>query len=129
VNCDPAFSSFSSASKKLMSNVDALLEIPDRPILDLGCGFGRNAVALALRGASVVCVDRDLNRLRTIGRFAPEYLAGQKLPSCASGFVYPVCVEVDKTRWPFSDGQFSAIICVHFLQIDLLSVLTAALQA
>jgi predicted RNA methylase len=33
------------------------------PILDAPCGFGRNALALAVRGYDVVGVDRDIWRL------------------------------------------------------------------
>src|SRR5689334_13229867 len=34
------------------------------PIIDVACGSGRNALYLASLGASVICVDRDLSRLK-----------------------------------------------------------------
>jgi Protein of unknown function DUF262/Methyltransferase domain len=38
------------------------------PILDLGCGTGRNAIALAQLGMRVVCVDKDQKRVQALKR-------------------------------------------------------------
>ena len=55
-------------SKVLIDVVDELTALSQYPVLDAGCGFGRNTVALASRGLSVVCVDRDLDRLNSFIR-------------------------------------------------------------
>jgi SAM-dependent methyltransferase len=58
--------------------VDELRSLSQWPVLDAGCGFGRNAVALALRGVSVVCIDRNAHRLGTLSRLAPGYIASHQ---------------------------------------------------
>jgi tellurite methyltransferase len=127
MSCDNGLALFGSPSKTLMGYADALTGRLDYPILDVGCGYGRNAVALALRGASIVCVDRDLKRLDTL-RFAAEGYIGSKTQMGVSyGAIYPVCAEVDEAAWPFASGNFSAIICVHFLNLKLLRRFAEAL--
>jgi hypothetical protein len=32
----------------------------------------------------------------------------------------PVCVDLTPTNWPFSARRFGAIVCVHFLDMELL---------
>lgn len=34
-----------------------------KPILDVACGGGRNAILLAYLGADVICIDNDLTKL------------------------------------------------------------------
>lgn len=45
-------------SSFLVANL-ARIEIIDKPILDLACGYGRNGAYLASRGHRVIFVDRD----------------------------------------------------------------------
>lgn len=35
-----------------------------KPVLDVACGSGRNALALSQLGCAVICVDRDLTTLQ-----------------------------------------------------------------
>lgn len=127
MSSDKSFEPFGRPSKTLTSNADVLVSSLDHPILDVACGYGRNAVALAVRGASVVCVDCDLERLRTM-RFAVEKHFGSmaQVGNC-SGSIHPVCAKVNETAWPFAAANFSAIICVHFLNLDLLGRFAEAL--
>ena len=112
-----------------MSFADELSQLQKWPVLDAGCGAGRNAVALALLGKSVVCVDRDIECLRVLSAIAPKYIARFKSPLSATGQLYPICADLDRLNWPFLPGQFSAITCVHFLKIDLLDCFWSALVA
>src|SRR5262245_28211984 len=91
------------------------MRAPPGLILDAGCGFGRNAVALAARGLSLVCLDCDHNRLKDLARLGPSKL---KEAGPSSGTLYPVCADVK--FWPFPRNCFSAIICVHIVGDALL---------
>lgn len=122
-----SFSQLFPPSKTLMSFANELSQFQKWPVLDAGCGDGRNAVALALRGKSVVCVDRDIDRLRVLSTTAPGYFASIKPPMSAVGQLYPICADLDQLNWPFSMGKFSAITCVHFLKIELLDLFWSAL--
>jgi SAM-dependent methyltransferase len=81
-----------------------------KPVIDVACGSGRNALALAQLGCSVICVDRDLTDLqahvvhlrRTALRKASAKLSLHQL-------------DLVKGRWPFTARLAGAIINVHFL--------------
>lgn len=96
-------------------------------MLDVGCGFGRNAVALAMRGLSVVCVDQDLSRLRVLVRLAPTYSAEYKQANAGAGQLYPLLAKLNCLQWPFAPKCFGAIICVHFPDVGLLDAVWASL--
>ena len=84
-------SPLASPSATLMSVANELVKLRHRPVIDLGCGFGRNAVALASRGISIVCVDKDVDRLRTLARLAPGYISGfMQRDGREVGKIYPV---------------------------------------
>jgi hypothetical protein len=72
-----------------------------KPILDIACGSGRNAFALARLGCTVICADKDLSCLT-----APEHLAGQ---------IIPQQLDLVTEGWPFKPLSAGGIINVHFL--------------
>jgi SAM-dependent methyltransferase len=73
-------------------------------VLDMGCGDGRNALALAKVGHYVIAADIDVARLRTL-RSKPPGL--RRNVSC-------VAVNFLKQNWPFSPECFDLVIAVHF---------------
>jgi SAM-dependent methyltransferase len=81
------------------------------PILDVVCGFGRNALALAKLGFKVVCADRDLYRLDTLMRLIRT--------SNLDDALFPLCIEIGAATWPFAPACFSAVIFVHYLNMLL----------
>jgi hypothetical protein len=120
MNRNSNLSLLSAPSATLMKFADVLSEIPTHPILDVAGGYGRNAVALAIRGAFVVCVDRDFNRLNVLRGLAPKFIEESgRTENCGS--IHPVCAEISEKRWPFPCNKFSAIVCVHFLDVNLFS--------
>ena len=121
------FSPLTSPSKALLKVADCVSKTNKLPVLDLGCGFGRNAVMLALRGMSVVCVDSDLSRLQTLNTLAPEYVSQTKLKGVLPGKLHPVCSNIQKADWLFPSECFSAAILVHFLTLDLIPAIESSL--
>lgn len=72
---------------------------PGMSVLDMGCGTGRHAIALAERGAQVTGVD-----------FSPQMLYEAKKKAKAAG-VEVEWVEADGTNWNRPD-TFHAAICI-----------------
>jgi SAM-dependent methyltransferase len=91
------------------------------PILDAGCGFGRNSVALAELGFTVICADHDLYRLNALVKLAPT----DKL----EGALFPVRIELGPATWPFASACFSAIVLVHYLDTLLFPFIHRSLAA
>jgi SAM-dependent methyltransferase len=94
--------------------------VKSRPVLDAGCGFGRNAVAVALRGLDIVCADNDAARLSTLTKLAPAYFDQHRLPDQAPGQLRTVCIDLNASSWPFGYEEFSSIVCVQFPNFGLI---------
>jgi SAM-dependent methyltransferase len=70
------------------------------PILDVGCGAGRNAIHLAQLGGTVICLDKNVDLLRSLPR---------------AKRIVPLHMDLATDRWPFGQGQLGGILSVHFL--------------
>jgi SAM-dependent methyltransferase len=81
-----------------------------KPILDVACGSGRNALVFSQLGCAVACIDKDLRRLRS----ELDRLQHTLFKDASSKLTLH---ELDLTRdpWPFSDASASGIVSVHFL--------------
>jgi SAM-dependent methyltransferase len=123
---DP-FWRLNSASTTLLKFVESFAGLKPLPVLDAGCGFGRNAGALALRGLDVVCADADVARLTELVTLSPSYCQQYASADQHVGRLYPLCAHLDAASWPFSDCAFSAITCIHFLPIHLLDTFRRSL--
>lgn len=97
------------------------------PVLDAGCGNGRNAIALAARGMPVVCADLDWKRLEVLARFGPAHTASLSTPRCDAGQLYTVCARLAPSHWPFGETCFAGIVCVHFLDVGLFDAFRSSL--
>src|SRR5690349_16099950 len=109
-------SPFEPPSRDLLK-FNAVLDSRTGPILDAACGYGRNAVALALKGLDVVCADCDHRRLSILMQLGPAYIRDHQIGDV--GRLHPVRANLSDT-WPFGSNCFSAIISVHFLELILL---------
>jgi hypothetical protein len=116
-----------AASKTLISFAAEMETDSGLPVLDAGCGFGRNAVALAVRDISVVCADRRLECLKTLARFGPKYIADHRQCESRAGNLHPMRAELNPTNWPFRERCFAGIICVHYFNIDLFEMFSTSL--
>lgn len=76
---------------------DALGNLAGRRVLDLGCGHGMAAVALARRGAVVTACDLSLGYVREAGLRAAANHVAVRLVVC------------DGEQLPFADGSFARI--------------------
>lgn len=74
-------------------------------LLDIGCGTGRHATALALRGFEVVALD-----------FAPAMLARATARAARQGAALDLRQADVRARLPFDDGSFEVVLCSYVLQ-------------
>lgn len=85
---------------------------PGATVLDVACGSGRHARALAALGLHVTGVDRDAVALSALAEAMPTV----------------ECVEHDLegVGWPFGDRRFDAIVVTNYLHRALFPALIAA---
>lgn len=87
---------------------------PGGRVLDLACGYGRHARALAAFGHQVLAVDRDAQALAT--------LAGiQGITTLAA--------DLEGAPWPLAGQHFDAILVSHYLHRPLFAHLLGTLAA
>lgn len=78
----------------------------DRPLLDLGCGVGRDTEYLLSRGGAVVAADLSIEMLRVTSQ--------RCLPT------KPKLVQLSMTDLPFKDGAFGgAWVCASLLHVPM----------
>ncbi|MCL1833201.1 MAG: class I SAM-dependent methyltransferase, partial [Leptospirales bacterium] len=81
-------------------------------VLDAGCGLGRHSIESMRRGASVFCMDLDLDSLlKTRYTLADMKLQGRAAGN--SGFLTHVG---DALNLPFKDETFDKIICSEVME-------------
>jgi SAM-dependent methyltransferase len=84
---------------------------PDQLVLDLACGTGRHARALAGRVGRLVGLDRSAPYLRLAAAPAGETTAGPEPGGAraAAAGARPALVQADLRALPFADGAFDAV--------------------
>jgi SAM-dependent methyltransferase len=87
--------------------------IPEGEVLDLACGGGRHARALAALGHPVLALDVDALALARAG--GPGIVTWQ------------ADLEQDGALWPFEAGRFAGIVVTNYLHRPLLPDLLASL--
>jgi len=92
---------------------------PEAPVLDLACGSGRNALAVARRGLHVVGLDRDASKLHQLVREARS----EGLP------VGAIQADLeDGTAMPLARGRCTAILVFRYLYRPLAPLLVEGLR-
>lgn len=117
-----------SPSRILVRFADEIASFGSRLAVDAPCGYGRNAVALASRGCTVMAIDNDYRRLATLERVKADYVGDHVSARNRAGQILTVCADVTADRWPVAPSSVSAIICVHFVMTDLISDFISSLQ-
>lgn len=87
-----------------------------RPILDVACGSGRNSVLLAELGCAVICIDRELSRLRS-----------QSLPAKIVNRLTLLEMDLLADSWPFEPETVGGALMVDFLHPSLFPLLCRSL--
>ena len=103
-------------SRGLIRFAEEIVRNANAPILDVACGYGRNAAYLASLGGQVVCLDIDMAAL--------EHVAS--LPEASRLIARHLDLLADP--WPFADGSVGAIVNVHYFEPMLLDRFASALR-
>ncbi len=89
-----------------------------RPVLDLACGRGRNALAVAARGLRVIGIDRDASALEELGirARAAGFAIARVRADLEAGFALP-----------FPSASLGAVLVFRFLFRPLAGEITRVL--
>ena len=96
-----------------LDDFDGIIQACSTPVLDLGCGFGNDTLALMQKGKRVIACDQSENALSNLRRNIPD-VYGTKRVNMLDGL-------------PFADQSFEIVIadlCLHyFTKADTLRIL------
>jgi SAM-dependent methyltransferase len=108
------------ASPFLLAHLDLVARAARRgPVVDVACGAGRHALALATRGIPVVGVDRDALRLRELQRRAREDARPIRM----------LRADLESSpSLPWSPGCCGALLVFRYLHRPLCAALAASLR-
>jgi SAM-dependent methyltransferase len=117
-----------SPSKTLLKFSSEITSSGKGLVLDAPCGYGRNAVALAALGCTVIGVDHDRKRLAILEQTKTAHIAANALPNITPGKIFALCADLNPKTWPFAPSCFSAIVSVHFPIEYLIPTFISSLQ-
>jgi len=91
------------------------------PIVDIACGYGRNASLISSFGPPVLCVDND--------KAALAFIDGLDINQVRENKLLPTLeLDLANSPWPFKEGSCGAIINIHFLTAKLLDNMLNSLK-
>jgi SAM-dependent methyltransferase len=105
-------------SKLLSTYAKEIALNADGPIVDIACGYGRNAMLISSFGVPVICIDVDRKALDFIK-------ATQDEKEC---LLTVEQLDLVNDPWPFEDESLGAIINVHFFTAQLLECFKRSLK-
>lgn len=85
---------------------------PGHRVLDLGCGAGRHAFAVARRGADVVALDRDPAEIDSVAALLAAMREAGEVPIGTR----TLALRGDAYRLPFPDATFDRVIAAEVLE-------------
>jgi SAM-dependent methyltransferase len=97
------------------------------PVLDVPCGYGRNAFWVRSLGHDVVCVDKDREALQLIDDHISATVE-ENTRTTQLGKLTTLSCDLFETSWPFEAGKFGAVINIDFVALDLLEKFTFSLR-
>jgi SAM-dependent methyltransferase len=81
-------------------------------VLDMGCGAGRHAFEMYLRGADVLALDQDADELATVSEWFAAMRDEGSVPDGAEADVK----QGDALNLPFPDGEFDRVVAAEVLE-------------
>jgi SAM-dependent methyltransferase len=118
---------FLSPSSTLLKFAGELAHPGDTIVLDLACGFGRNAVLMAAHGCDVIGVDHDIARLHHL-HASTEFLLERAPIHNVPGQITTVCADLNVASWPFAVDIFDIVISIHFVHLELFPCILQSLR-
>lgn len=97
----------------LTVELERLGDLRTRRVLDMGCGGGRHAFAIARAGGAVVALDAGRNEVESVAATLAAMLDEGELDSHVA---HALMVRGDALCLPFSDAQFDAVIAAEVLE-------------
>jgi SAM-dependent methyltransferase len=82
----------------------------NEPILDVACGYGRNAIYLSSFGVDVICLDNNEDALSYIKSYYPKALTRTE----GLGNISTLKIDLVDDPWPYREESIGAIINVYF---------------
>ena len=113
-----------SPSKILAKYVQEIALNSNGTIVDIACGYGRNAVCIASFGVPVVCVDINNNALKYIKSSISLSLENSKV----FNLLTTMKLDLINDQWPFEDESLGAIINIHFFHQRLIRCFLRSLK-
>jgi SAM-dependent methyltransferase len=109
-----------SASRLIKKYAAEIAANAPGPIVDVACGYGRNAICLSSNGVPVVCIDNDPIALAFIESLSTgSQEAGLNIRS----------VDLERHEWPYGTNTLGAIVCVHYVSVvTLVQQFTSSLR-
>ncbi len=93
-------------------------------IIDVPCGYGRNAAYLASFGVPVMCIDCNNDALEYIQSSANLYGEHSK----DYGLLTVLKLDIITDPWPFENESLGAIINIHFFHSNLIECFARSLK-
>jgi len=93
-------------------------------VIDVACGYGRNAAYLASFGVPVICIDFNNDALEYIQSSAN--LSGEH--SKGYGLLTVLKLDLINDPWPFQNESVGAIINIHFFHSSLIECFVKSIK-
>lgn len=94
-----------------------------KPILDVACGGGRNAILLAYLGGDVICIDKDLTKLEAKCSRLQAGPFGEAIRR-----IRRIHLDLTNDQWPFDPEIVGGLVNIHFLHPPLFPAFRDCLQ-
>jgi SAM-dependent methyltransferase len=116
-------------SAALLKYARQIIGVSRGVILDVPCGYGRNARLMSSLGCTVLCVDNDPEALAAIQDTSFSLWGAPQIEDqgCGPGLLIPLSLDLAHDPWPFAENSIGAILNIHFVKPTLLPYFSKSL--